>query len=62
MIHYPARELFLCSSVTNAAYATTTEVYPDSTSQPVTGEQCNRAQVACITAGLRYVRAKKEEK
>ena len=59
VIHYPARELFLCSSVTNAAYATTTEVYPDSIKTPVTGEQCNRAQVACITAGLHYVRAHK---
>lgn len=26
----PSKKLFLCSGVTNATYATTTEVYPDS--------------------------------
>ena len=57
-ITYPTSDLFLCSSVTNAAYATTTEVYPDSTSKPVTDEQCNRAQVAVIVSGLRFIQAK----
>ena len=42
-----------CAGVTNAAFATTTEVYPDSPS--ATDEQCNLAQVACIAAGLDYV-------
>ena len=46
VIFYPAKELHLCSSVTNAKYRTTTEVYPDSPS--ASSEQCNRAQVACI--------------
>eukprot|EP00656_Telonema_subtile_P011742 TRINITY_DN15841_c0_g1_i2.p1 TRINITY_DN15841_c0_g1~~TRINITY_DN15841_c0_g1_i2.p1 ORF type:complete len:265 (-),score=26.58 TRINITY_DN15841_c0_g1_i2:110-904(-) len=41
--------------VTNAVFATTTEVYPDSKSNPVTSEQCNQAQVAAITGGLDYI-------
>mmetsp|Transcript_77174 Transcript_77174/g.152996 ORF Transcript_77174/g.152996 Transcript_77174/m.152996 type:complete len:358 (-) Transcript_77174:306-1379(-) len=45
--------LGLCAGVTNATYATTTEVYPDS--PKATDEQCNRAQVACITGGLDYI-------
>jgi hypothetical protein len=55
VIGIPSRELFLCSSVTNATYCTTTEVYPDSPTS--TGEQCNRAQVACLVGGLEYVLA-----
>mmetsp|Transcript_132939 Transcript_132939/g.231032 ORF Transcript_132939/g.231032 Transcript_132939/m.231032 type:complete len:403 (+) Transcript_132939:60-1268(+) len=43
----------LCSGVTNAVYATTTEVYPDSAT--ATDEECNRAQVACIVAGLEHI-------
>ena len=57
VIHYPAKELHLCSSVTNADYCTTTEVYPDSVKTPVTDDQCNRAQVACVVAGLEFVLA-----
>ena len=57
VIHYPAHKLHLCSSVTNATYATTTEVYPDSKSVPVTGEQCNKAQVACVLGGFKFVQA-----
>jgi len=45
--------LGLCAGVTNATYLTTTEVYPDS--PKATDEQCNRAQVACITGGLDYI-------
>lgn len=41
--------------VTNATFATTTEVYPDSKVKPVTPEQCNRAQLAAITSGLDYI-------
>lgn len=41
--------------ITNARCATTTEVYPDSKSKPVTGDQCNKAQVAAIVAGLDYI-------
>lgn len=43
--------------LTNAVFATTTEVYPDSKSQPVTDEQCNRAQVAAIVGGLEFILA-----
>lgn len=53
VIHYPASDLFLCSSVTKAPFATTTEVYPDS--PKATDEQCNRAQVAAVTGALDYV-------
>jgi hypothetical protein len=34
-------------------YATTTEVYPDS--PKATPEQCNKAQVQTLTAGLDYI-------
>ena len=47
------RSIGLCAGVTNAIYATTTEVYPDSPS--ATDEQCNRAQVACIEAALFHI-------
>jgi len=47
------RTIGLCAGVTNAAYATTTEVYPDSPS--ATPQECNRAQVACITAALDFI-------
>ena len=53
VIHYPARELGLCMGVSEAAYVTTTEVYPDSPkSSP---ENCILAQVAVVTSGLDYV-------
>lgn len=44
--------------MTNATYATTTEVYPDSKVTPVSSEQCCRAQVAAIVAGLEFILAK----
>ena len=47
------KSLGLCAGVTNAPYATTTEVYPDSAN--ATPERCNEAQVACIVAALQYV-------
>ena len=47
------RTLGLCAGVTNSKYATTTEVYPDS--PKATEEQCNDAQVACITAALDHI-------
>ena len=55
VVNAPTADLFLCSSVTNATYATTTEVYPDSPRAEVTDEQCNRAQVAAIVGGLDYI-------
>jgi hypothetical protein len=47
------KTLGLCAGVTNASYATTTEVYPDSPT--ATPEQCNDAQVACIEAALQCI-------
>jgi hypothetical protein len=41
--------------ITNATFRATTEVYPDS--MGVTAEQCNRAQVAAVTAGLDFIAA-----
>jgi hypothetical protein len=41
--------------LTNAKFATTTEVYPDSKSKPVTDKQCNQAQVAAIVGGLEHI-------
>ena len=47
------KSIGLCAGVTNARYATTTEVYPDS---PTADEEtCNKAQVTCITAALRHI-------
>jgi len=43
----------LCAGVTNALYASTTEVYPDS--PKANEEQCNLAQVACISSGLDHL-------
>ncbi len=60
VIAYPVRKLGLCSGITNAIYATTTEVYPDS---PIaSAAQCNLAQVAAITGALDYLSAKQSEK
>lgn len=50
VIEYPAKRLGLCMGLTDAAYVTTTEVYPDS--PRTTPEQCILAQVAAITGGL----------
>ena len=41
--------------ITNAKFRATTEVYPDSAG--VTAEQCNRAQLAAVTAGLDFIAA-----
>ena len=53
VIYYPAHDLFLCSSVTDARYAVTTEVYPDSVK--ATDAQCNDAQVACVVGALDFL-------
>jgi hypothetical protein len=47
------RTIGLCAGVTNADYATTTEVYPDS---PLASDaQCAKAQVAAIEAALDFI-------
>ena len=48
-----ATPLGLCASTTNALYATTTEVYPDSAN--ATDEQCNDAQVAAVVGALEHI-------
>lgn len=53
VIYYPCKKLGLCASVADAAYATTTEVYPDGAS--ASAEQCNAAQVAALVGALDYV-------
>ena len=41
-----------CASFTPAKFTTTTEVYPDSSR--TNADECNRAQAACVVAGLDY--------
>lgn len=53
VINYDIKKLFLCAGFSEAEYTTTTEVYPDS--PQLTGEICNRAQVAAICGGLDYI-------
>lgn len=53
LISFPVNQLGLCISLTNAMYATTTEVYPDS--DKATPEECNRAQVAAVIGGLKFL-------
>lgn len=53
VILYDKASLNLCGGFTQAAFVTTTEVYPDS--PKASPEQCNRAQVAAITGGLDYI-------
>lgn len=54
----PPKALGLCAGMTNAPYATTTEVYPDS--PQADGAQCNAAQVAAITSALDFVIAERK--
>lgn len=56
VINYAIGQLGLCPGITNAAYKTTTEVYPDS--PRATPEQCNAAQVAAVRAALDFVLAR----
>ena len=53
VINYQARKQGLCMGMTDAQYATTTEVYPDS--PEVNDENCTDAQVAAVKGGLDYV-------
>lgn len=56
-INYALKRLGLCASVTDAAYKTTTEVYPDS--PRATPEQCNAAQVAAVCAAIDFALAQR---
>mmetsp|Transcript_29451 Transcript_29451/g.80924 ORF Transcript_29451/g.80924 Transcript_29451/m.80924 type:complete len:356 (-) Transcript_29451:60-1127(-) len=53
------KSLGLCAGVTDAPYAATTEVYPDSAQ--ATDDECNQAQVACIEGALTYLMAHEKE-
>ncbi|MDW2982827.1 M14 family metallocarboxypeptidase [Rhodanobacter sp. KK11] len=55
VIEYDYRKLGLCAGITDAAYKTTTEVYPDS--PRATPEQCNAAQAAAVCAAIDYALA-----
>ncbi|HET6632257.1 MAG TPA: M14 family metallocarboxypeptidase [Rhodanobacteraceae bacterium] len=55
VINYALKELGLCASITNARYATTTEVYPDS--PRASPELCNAAQVAAVRGAIDYALA-----
>ncbi len=55
VINYPVKGLGLCAGFTEAAFVTTTEVYPDS--PKVDDENCIMAQVAAIKGGLDYLKA-----
>jgi hypothetical protein len=50
-----SRSIGACAGVTDARFATTTEVYPDS--PRTTPAQCNDAQVAAVVAGLEFALA-----
>nr|WP_298124273.1 M14 family metallocarboxypeptidase [uncultured Pseudoxanthomonas sp.] len=52
VIQYPVKSLGLCTGITDARYATVTEVYPDS--PKATPQQCNDAQVAAVVAAIGY--------
>lgn len=56
VIHYAARSLGLCMAMTEAPFASTTEVYPDS--PKVDDENCIQAQVAAVSGGLRHIISK----
>lgn len=49
----PAGDMHLCMAITNAIFAVTTEVYPDS--DRVTPQQCTEAQIIAIAAGLDFM-------
>jgi hypothetical protein len=54
VVAVPTRSLGVAAAMTNAPYAATTEVYPDSQRVSDAG-QCNRAQVAACLAALNHV-------
>lgn len=58
VILYPLKSLGLCGGLTAARYSTTTEVYPDS--PRTTPTQCNAAQVAAVSAAIRYALAHRD--
>jgi len=59
VIKFPVKQWNLCAGITNARYATTTEVYPDS--PRATPQQCNDAQVAAVRAAIDYALAHRDD-
>lgn len=57
VIQLPMRHIGLCGAMTDARYATTTEVYPDS--PRTTAAQCNAAQVAAVCAAIDFALARR---
>lgn len=57
VINYPMKKSGLCAGFTDCEYATTTEVYPDSSE--VSDEECVLAQVAAVTGALNYLKTVK---
>lgn len=55
VIQYPLKRLGLCAGVTDAAFRTTTEVYPDG--PRVDAELCVRAQVTAVCAAIDHALA-----
>ena len=55
VILYPVESLGLCAGVTEAAYVTTPEVYPDS--PRTTADECNAAQAAAVRGALDHALA-----
>lgn len=55
VIEYDYRALGLCAGITDAAYVTTTEVYPDS--PRANPAQCNEAQAVAVRAALEFALA-----
>ena len=53
VVNYATKELGLCAGFTDAAFVTTTEVYPDS--PKVDDENCIVAQMAAVTGALDYL-------
>ena len=58
VINFAVSSLGLCMGYSQCAYATTTEVYPDS--PKTNAEECIKAQVAAVKGGLEYLIANQD--
>lgn len=55
VIQVPGQKIGICGAHTGAKFATTTEVYPDSSR--TNAEECNRAQATCVVTGINFALA-----
>ena len=53
VVFFPDKDYDVCTTVTDARFTVTTEVYPDS--DKTTAEQCNDAQVASVVGALDFL-------